>query len=98
MKRSRLGEYALIAEPRKSFSSFVYAFGVAVNNLDDVVEPDDQCGEVATWRRGDVGCRSQTHFVRRWPTTAQMSEKIGSRSSIFLPAKGPLAYGRERVT
>jgi len=27
-------EYALIAEPRKSFSSFVYVFGVKVNNLD----------------------------------------------------------------
>jgi hypothetical protein len=30
-------EYALIAEPRKSFSSFVYVFGVNVNNLDGCV-------------------------------------------------------------
>jgi hypothetical protein len=43
MKRSRLGEYALIAEPRKSFSSFVYVFGAPVNNLDDVIERDDLC-------------------------------------------------------
>jgi len=64
MKRSRLGEYAPIAEPRKSFSSFVYVFGAPVNNLDDMLEPDDQ------WAMWDVGCRSQTHFVRRWPTNA----------------------------
>jgi len=44
MKRSRLSEYALIAEQRKSFSSFVYVFGVKVNNLDATVEADDVVG------------------------------------------------------
>jgi hypothetical protein len=71
MKRSRLGEYALIAEPRKSFSSFVYAFGVAVNNLDDVVEPDDQCGDVARWRRGDVA----TLVVGRKRTSSDVGQQ-----------------------
>jgi hypothetical protein len=69
MKRSRLGEYALIAEPRKSFSSFVYVFGVPVNNLDADVEPDDVVGRKRT--SSDVGqqphkCRRKLVRVRRF--------------------------------
>jgi hypothetical protein len=74
MKRSRLGEYALIAERRKSFSSFVYVFGLPVNNLDAVIEPDDQCAMWVVGRKrtsSDVGqqphkCRRKLFRVRRF--------------------------------
>src|SRR4051812_18925763 len=52
MKRSRLGEDALIAQPRESFSSFVDVFGLNVNNLDGGGEPDDGCSWRCGWRCG----------------------------------------------
>jgi len=50
-------QYALVAHPRKSFSSFVYVLGVKVNNLDAIVGSDDV-----------VDRARRTHFVRRWAT------------------------------